>query len=90
MAHYHKRSNIESTFSAIKAKFGDAVRSRTDAAMRDEALCKISCFNITCVIQASHELGIETTFFGPDEAEPGPAKEIAPASDPDFAAFEWI
>src|SRR5260370_37429976 len=25
--HYHKRSNVESTFSAVKRKFGDSVRS---------------------------------------------------------------
>jgi transposase len=33
LQHYHKRSNVESTFSMIKAKFGDAVRSKTDIAM---------------------------------------------------------
>ena len=27
LAHYHKRSNVESTFSMIKAKFGDHLRS---------------------------------------------------------------
>ena len=26
--HYHKRSNVESTFSAVKRKFGDSVRSK--------------------------------------------------------------
>ncbi len=30
--HYHKRSNVESTVSMIKAKFGDHVRSKTDVA----------------------------------------------------------
>jgi hypothetical protein len=30
MAHYHKRSNVESTFSAVKRKFGDSVMSRSD------------------------------------------------------------
>src|SRR5262245_40518926 len=28
LSHYHKRSNVESTFSAIKRKFGDSVRSK--------------------------------------------------------------
>jgi transposase len=28
MQHYHKRSNVESAFSAIKRKFGDSVRSK--------------------------------------------------------------
>ena len=31
--HYHKRSNVESTFSMIKAKFRDHVRSKTDVAI---------------------------------------------------------
>jgi len=30
LAHYHKRSNVETTFSMIKAKFGDVVRSKSD------------------------------------------------------------
>jgi transposase len=62
LAHYHKRSNVESTFSMIKAKFGDAVRSKTDVAMKNEALCKILCHNICCLISAFYELGIESTF----------------------------
>lgn len=28
MEHYHKRSNVETTFSMIKAKFGERMRSR--------------------------------------------------------------
>jgi hypothetical protein len=36
LSHYHKRSNVESTFSMIKAKFRDHVRSRTDAGMMNE------------------------------------------------------
>jgi transposase len=28
LAHYHKRSNVETTFSMVKAKFGGAVRSK--------------------------------------------------------------
>jgi transposase len=31
--HYHKRSNVDSAFSMIKAKFGDAVRLKTDVAI---------------------------------------------------------
>jgi transposase len=68
LSHYHQRSNVESTFSMIKAKFGDNVRSRTDAAMVNEALCKILCHNICCLIQAHCELGIEPVFWQ-DEAE---------------------
>jgi hypothetical protein len=51
----------------IKAKFRDHVRSKTDVAMRNEALAKILCHNICCVIQEMYELGIEPTFWGSDE-----------------------
>src|SRR5262245_25829016 len=64
LKHYHKRSNVESTFSAIKRKFGDSVRSRTDTSMRNESLAKIVCHNLCCVIQEWHELGIDPTAWG--------------------------
>ncbi len=57
--HYHKRSNVESTFSMIKAKFRDHVRSKTDVAMKNEVLCKILCHNVCCLISAMYELGIQ-------------------------------
>jgi transposase len=60
LAHYHKRSNVESTFSMIKAKFRDHVRSKTPVAMVNEVLCKLICHNICVLIQESHELGIDT------------------------------
>ncbi len=62
MRHYHKRSNVECTFSMIKRKFGDKLRSKTTVAQTNEALCKILCHNICCVIQSIYELGIEPTF----------------------------
>jgi hypothetical protein len=63
MDHYHKRSNIESTFSAVKRKFGDAVRSKTETAMVNEVLCKFLCHNLCCLIQEQAELGIEPEFW---------------------------
>jgi transposase/predicted nucleic acid-binding Zn finger protein len=62
LAHYHKRSNIESTINMIKAKFRDHVRSKTDVAMKNEVLCKVLCHNICCLIQATYELGIDPDF----------------------------
>ena len=61
--HYHKRSNVESTFSMIKAKFRDHVRSKGDMAAKNEVLCKILCHNICCLIQAMYELNVEPTFW---------------------------
>jgi transposase len=61
--HYHKRSNVESTFSAVKRKFGDSVRSRSPTAMINEVLAKFLCQNICVTIQEHHELGIEPIFW---------------------------
>ena len=63
LQHYHKRSNVESVFSAVKRKFGDSVMSRTDAAMRNEVLCKCLCQNLTCLIQEQETLGIAPVFW---------------------------
>ena len=72
MAHYHKRSNVETTFSMIKRKFGDFVRSRTDVAMVNEVLCKILCHNLVVLIHETRELGIAAGFWA----------EVAPAQQP--------
>ena len=63
MANYHKRSNVESTFMMIKAKFGDSLRSKLDRAQINEALCKVLCHNICCVIQSMYELGLKPKFW---------------------------
>ena len=63
LAHYHRRSNVESTFSAVKRKFGDSVMSKTDTAMVNEVLCKLLCHNLCCLIQEQEELGIVPVFF---------------------------
>src|SRR5262249_11376935 len=70
LRHYHQRSNAESTFRMVKAKFRDHVRSRSSTAMVNEVLCKFLCHNI-CVVHQSHiELGIEPV-FGPQQNNPG-------------------
>ncbi len=62
LSHYHKRSNVETTFHMIKSKFGQRLRSKTMTAQINEALCKVLCHNLCVVIQSQHELGIETDF----------------------------
>lgn len=62
MEHYHRRSNVEATFSMIKRKFGDRVRGKTETARVNEVLCKVLCHNICCLIQSIYELGIEVDF----------------------------
>lgn len=75
LQHYHKRSNVESTFSAVKRKFGDSVRSKTPVAMKNEVLAKLVCHNLCCVILSQLELGIEAEFWddGPEGDAPGAA-----------------
>jgi transposase len=66
MARYHKRSNVESTFSAVKRLFGDSVRSKNPVAMVNEVLAKFICYNLTCVIHSQCELGVEAEFWQHD------------------------
>lgn len=63
LGRYHQRSNVESTFSMVKAKFGDSLRSKTDTAMKNETLCKLVCHNVCCLISAIYELGVTPTFW---------------------------
>jgi transposase len=69
LAKYHLRSNVESTFSAIKRKHGDAVMNRSDVGMANEVLCKILCHNLTCLIQEQETLGIVPVFWKDDRQE---------------------
>jgi hypothetical protein len=46
----------------IKAKFGERLRSKSETAQINEALCKVLCHNLCVVIQSMYELGIEPEF----------------------------
>ncbi len=59
LAHYHKRSNAETTMSMIKAKFGGAVKSKTADAQVNEVLCKVLAHNICVLIQSFYELVVQ-------------------------------
>ena len=63
LQHYHKRSNVESTFSMMKRKFGDSLRSKTDVAMVNETLCKVLSHNLVVLIHEMYELGIDPVFW---------------------------
>jgi transposase len=62
LKHFHKRSNVETTFSMVKRKFGDSLRSKTDTALVNETLAKLLAHNLVCVIHEMYELGIDPTF----------------------------
>jgi transposase len=76
MARYHKRSNAESVFSAVKAKLrrssGDSVRPKCDGGQVNEVLTKVLCHNMCILIRIMRELGVETTFGAGWVAEPEP------------------
>ncbi len=62
LQHYHLRSNVESTFSMIKRKFGTTLRTKNDVAQANEVLCKALCHNIVVLIHEIFELGIKVDF----------------------------
>jgi len=62
-SYYHKRSNVESTFSMIKRKFGEGLRSRSETAQVNESLLKVLSHNICCLVGAMYELGVEPDFM---------------------------
>lgn len=64
--HYGKRSNAETTFSMVKAKFGARVRAKKPTAQVNEVLCKIVAHNICVLIQSIYELKLEPVFWQAD------------------------
>jgi transposase len=58
LPYYHKRSNVESTFSAMKRLLGDTLRSKGIEAQTNELLMKVVAYNITCTIHSIFELGV--------------------------------
>jgi len=59
LLHYHTRSNVETTFFAIKAKFGDCLKSKKFVSQTNEVLCKLIAYNITVLINSMYELKIK-------------------------------
>lgn len=76
LARYHLRSNVETTFSMMKKKFGGDVRSKEDVAMVNEVLCKALAHNLCVLNQEECELGIEAMFTKADQK---PALRLLPA-----------
>lgn len=60
--HYHRRSNVESSFSSLKRKFLPYVRSKDPIAQRNEILCKVCCHNISMLIRGIFMLGVTAEF----------------------------
>ncbi len=63
MGHYHPRSNVGRTFSMIKAKFSEMIKSKTKMAQTNELLCKLIGYNLTVLISEMYGLGISVDLF---------------------------
>lgn len=63
LARYHQRSNVETTFSMIKRKFGDNLRSKSDEGQMNEVLCKVIAHNLCVLIACIHEMGLDVPEF---------------------------
>jgi hypothetical protein len=65
-------------FFFIKRKFGATVRSKTPVAQTNEALLKVLCHNIVCVIHEIHQSGVKGEFpeFGTCPEKMDPALEV--------------
>jgi transposase len=64
--HYHKRSNVKTTFHMLKTKFGDSVNSKNQRAQFNETLLKILCHNVVVVIHELKESEIDPGFLSED------------------------
>ncbi len=62
LMHYHARSNVESTFSMLKRKFGDYVRAKNIIGQTADILSKVVCLNAVILSEAMLEYGIRTRF----------------------------
>lgn len=62
LKHYHKRSNVETTFMAIKRKFGETLKSKNKTAQVNELLCKILAYNITVLINCMYTRNVVPEF----------------------------
>ncbi len=72
--HYHKRSNVESCFSMIKRKFGDACRCKSPRSQNNEIRCKVLAHNLVVLIHEIFELKVEVDFN--DIAKKHPAQKV--------------
>jgi len=54
---YNLRPNVETTFTMIKASFGDWLRSNSEIGQFNEVLCKVVAHNLCVLIACIYEIG---------------------------------
>lgn len=62
MKKYHLRSNAESGFSMIKARFGDLTSMRNPISAMNDILCKVLCHNLCVLCQELLLLNVDIDF----------------------------
>jgi transposase len=75
LAHYHRRSNVETVFAMMKARFGGAVASRLPTAQVNEVLAMSVAHNLCCLIKAIFTAGLAPTFW---QSAPAQLPEVQP------------
>lgn len=63
LARYHRRSNVETVFAMMKARFGAAVSSRLPVAQANEVLAICVAHNLCCLVKAIFTAGLAPTFW---------------------------
>ena len=76
-AHFHRRSNVEAVFAAIKKKLGETLKSRDPTAQIHELLAKLLAYNLTVLIHEMYEHRVIPEFL---QATSVP-REIAPCGE---------
>lgn len=62
MKRYHKRSNVETTFSMVKMRLGEFLKCKDFDSQRSELMMKFICHNICCLIEEMYKNGIKINF----------------------------
>lgn len=47
----------------IKAKFSGSMRAKNKTSQKNEALAKILCHNLVCLVQSMNEFGVKPDFW---------------------------
>lgn len=63
LQHYHRRSNVETVFSMLKARFGASVASRLPTARANEVLAMCVAHNLCCLVKAIFTAGLAPVFW---------------------------
>lgn len=61
--HYHRRSKVESSFSASKRKFGDFCRCKLPETQENEILCRVVCYNASVLSKALLSYDLNSGFM---------------------------